>query len=73
VTIDEVANDMLSRLVMNTAQGHSNEHGTPGHPGDQGHRVRSHHQVAFGLASQDTGENAVAEVGCTGLRLISPV
>ena len=29
--------------------------------------------LVFGLASQDTAENALAELGCTGLRFKAPV
>jgi acyl dehydratase len=29
--------------------------------------------LVFGLASQDTAENALAELSCTGLRFTSPV
>jgi len=29
--------------------------------------------LVFGLASQDTAENALAELACTGLRFTSPV
>jgi acyl dehydratase len=74
-TIDEVENNMLSKLVMNTAQGHWNEHAMPGHPWGSGRIVFGliTGSLVFGLASQDTGENALAEVGCTGLRFVSPV
>lgn len=75
-TVDEVENNLLSKLVMNTAQGHWNEHSIPaGHPFGSGRVVFGliTGSLVFGLASQDTGENALAELGCTGLRFMSPV
>src|SRR5208282_6752790 len=73
-TIGEIENQMLTKLVLNTADGHYNEH-----------RMRSTQfgqrlvfglvtgSVCIGLATQDTGENALAELGLTGIRFTSPV
>lgn len=75
-TIDEVENNFTSKQVMNTAQGHWNEHALPaGHPLGTGRIVFGliTGSMVFGLASQDTAENALAELGCTGLRFRSPV
>ena len=73
-TIDEVENQMLTKLVMNTADGHFNEQKMAASPFGQrlvfGLVTGS---VVIGLASQDTGENALAEVGLTGLRFRAPV
>jgi acyl dehydratase len=75
-TIDEVENNLLTKLVMNTAQGHWNEHamrnGGPFGPGRVVFGLVTG-SLVFGLASQDTAENAIAELGCTGLRFVSPV
>jgi itaconyl-CoA hydratase len=75
-TIDEVENNLLSKQVMNTAQGHWNEHAIPdGHPLGTGRIVFGliTGSIVFGLASQDTAENALAELTCTDLRFKGPV
>lgn len=75
-TIDEVENNLLSKQVMNTAQGHWNEHAIPAdHPFGSGRVVFGliTGSMVFGLASQDTAENAIAELGCDGLRFRGPV
>ncbi len=73
-TIGEIENQMLTKLVLNTADGHYNEH-----------RMRSTNfgqrlvfglvtgSVCIGLATQDTAENALAELGMTGIRFTAPV
>ena len=73
-TIGEIENQMLTKLVLNTADGHYNEH-----------RMEStnfRHRLVFGLitgsvciglATQDTGENALAELGLDGIKFTSPV
>ncbi len=73
-TIGEIENQMLTKLVLNTADGHYNEH-----------RMRSTNfgqrlvfglvtgSVCIGLATQDTAENALAELALTGIRFTSPV
>jgi acyl dehydratase len=74
-TVGEVENGLLSKLVMNTAQAHWNEHYLTGGPLGKGRVVFGliTASMVFGLASQDTAENALAELGCTGLRFRAPV
>jgi itaconyl-CoA hydratase len=74
-TVDEVENNLLSKLVMNTAQAHWNEHFLPPGPLGTGRLVFGlvTGSIVFGLASQDVAENALAELGCTNLRFRSPV
>lgn len=75
-TIDEVENNLLSKQVMNTAQGHWNEHAIPtDHPFGSGRVVFGliTASMVFGLASQDTALNALAELGCSQLRFRGPV
>ena len=74
-TVGEVENGLLSKLVMNTAQAHWNEEVMRGGPMGEGRLVFGlvTGSIVFGLASQDTAENALAELGCTGLRFTSPV
>lgn len=69
-TIGEIDNTMFAHLVMNTAQGHFNEHAMKA--GAFGQRVYFGGLTAsmiIGLAAQDTAENALAELGVTGIRL----
>lgn len=75
-TVDEVENNLLSKLVMNTAQGHWNEHAIPAdHPFGSGRVVFGliTASMVFGLASQDTAANAISELGCDELRFTGPV
>jgi acyl dehydratase len=74
-TVGEVENGLLSKLVMNTAQAHWNEHYLTGGPLGSGRVVFGliTASMVFGLASQDTAEQALAELGCTGLRFRAPV
>lgn len=80
-TIGEVENAVMSKLVMNTAQGHWNEHFLDGDSelsitSDMSGRVvfgLITGSVVFGLASQDVCEHAIAELGVSGLRFTSPV
>src|SRR5262249_44338606 len=74
-TVGEVENGLISKQVMNTAQAHWNEHYLTGGPLGTGRVVFGlvTASVVFGLASQDTAEQALAEVGCTGLRFRAPV
>jgi acyl dehydratase len=74
-TISEAESQMLTKLVMNTADGHFNAEKFP-----QGGPFPN--QLVFGLltgsmviglATQDTGEQALAEVKLDGLRFLSPV
>jgi itaconyl-CoA hydratase len=74
-TVDEVEGNLLSKLVMNTAQAHWNEHFLPPGPLGTGRLVFGliTGAMVFGLASQDVAENAIAELGCTKLRFRAPV
>jgi acyl dehydratase len=74
-TIGDVENNLVTKQVMNTAQSHWNEHAMAGSPMGDGRLVFGlvTGSLVFGLASQDTAENALAELGCTGLRFKAPV
>jgi acyl dehydratase len=74
-TIDEVENNALSKLVMNTAQAHWNEHAMAGSPMGEGRLVFGliTASLVVGLASQDTAENALAELGLDKVRFSKPV
>jgi acyl dehydratase len=74
-TIGEVEGAVLAKLVMNTAQGHWNEHFAFNGTAPTGSVVFGlvTGSVVFGLASQDVAEQAIAELGCTDLRFTSPV
>ncbi|MWB79252.1 MaoC family dehydratase [Pseudooceanicola sp. 216_PA32_1] len=77
-TVTEMDNVLITNMVMNTAEGHFNAHRMQG---GQGHGVFTDRVVfgginlsmVIGLAAQDTGEQAVAELGMTGIRLSHPV
>lgn len=73
-TVEPLENVLITNLVMNTAAGHFDEHMMKTAP--FGRRVvfgGVTTALVVGMASQDTAENALAEVGMTGLRLKSPV
>jgi len=74
-TVGDVENNLVTKQVMNTAQGHWNDHAMQGSPMGEGRLVFGlvTASLVFGLASQDTAENALAELSCTGLRFKSPV
>lgn len=76
-TISEVENVLITNMVMNTAQGHFNEHfmqtvGASVYP-----RIISYGgvnlSIVFGLATQDTCENAIAELGMDKIKFSNPV
>ena len=73
-TIDEVENQMLTKLVTNSADGHYNEQKMAGSPFGQrlvfGLITGS---MVIGLATQDTAENALAELTLDNIRLKNPV
>lgn len=73
-TVTEMDNVLLTHLVMNTAQGHFNE--------DRMRETEFGQRIVFGgittsmvigLASQDTAENALAELGLDDIRFPNPV
>ncbi len=73
-TIGEVENQLLTKLVLNTADGHYNEHRMAGT--SFGRRLvfgLITGSVCIGLATQDTGENALAELALTGIKFTAPV
>ena len=74
-TIDEVENNFISKQVMNTAQAHWNEEVMAGSPLGDGRLVFGliTGSMTVGLTSQDTAENAIAELGLTGVRFKKPV
>jgi acyl dehydratase len=75
-TVDEVEGAFLSKLVVNTAQGHWNEHLLPADSPLGGGRLvfgLLTAAIVFGLAAPDTSEHAIAELGCTALRFRAPV
>jgi acyl dehydratase len=74
-TVGEVENGFISKQVMNTAQAHWNEHYLTSGPLGTGRVVFGliTASIVFGLSSQDTAEQALAELSCTGLRFRSPV
>jgi itaconyl-CoA hydratase len=73
-TITPLENVLITNLVMNTAQGHFNEHemkstswGTTLSYGGV------NFSLVLGLASQDCVENALEELGLDNIRLSKPV
>ncbi len=74
-TIDEVENNFISKQVMNTAQAHWNEEAMKGSPMGDGRLVFGliTGSLTVGLTSQDTAENALAEIGIDKVRFRKPV
>jgi acyl dehydratase len=74
-TVGELENSYISKQVMNTAQAHWNEEHLKGSPLGSGRVVFGlvTASIVIGLTSQDTAENALAEVGLDKLRFLSPV
>lgn len=73
-TVEALENVLITNLVMNTAQGHFNEHAMAATPFR--HRITFGGVTAslvIGLASQDTAENALAELGLDKIRFRTPV
>ncbi|MQA94339.1 MAG: MaoC family dehydratase [Streptosporangiales bacterium] len=73
-TVTEMDNVLITHLVMNTAQGHFNEHQMK--ETEFGHRIvfgGITASMVIGLAYQDTGEQALAELEMDGIRFPSPV
>jgi acyl dehydratase len=71
-TIDEVENQYLSKLVVNTAAAHFDEAAM----GSVGGRLvfgLVTGSIVIGLATQDTAECALRELSLTGLRFTAPV
>ncbi|WP_419925429.1 MaoC family dehydratase [Candidatus Poriferisocius sp.] len=74
-TVDEVENNYISKQVMNTAQSHWNEEIMAGSPLGDGRLVFGliTGSMTVGLASQDTAENALCELGLDAVRFKRPV
>jgi itaconyl-CoA hydratase len=73
-TVGEIDNVLITNMVMNTAQGHFNEHLMASSP--LKHRITFGGVTAslvIGLAMQDTGENALVELGLDKIRFKTPV
>ena len=73
-TVTEMDGVLITNLVMNTAQGHFNEDLMSRAP--QGQRIVFGGvtiAMVIGLAMQDTGEQALAELALDHIRLRSPV
>ena len=73
-TVEALENVLITNLVMNTAEGHFNEVAMKDTP--FGQRIVFGGVTAalvIGLASQDTAENALAELSMTGIRFKKPV
>jgi acyl dehydratase len=73
-TVTELENVLLTNLVMNTADAHFNEHAMKQSTFKQ--RISYggvNLSLVFGIATQDTAENALAELGIDKIRFVSPV
>ncbi len=73
-TVEAIENVMITNLVMNTAQAHFNEHAMK--QNRFGQRLTFGGVTAaliIGLASQDTAENALAELSLDKIRFTNPV
>ncbi len=73
-TVEVTENVLITNLVMNTAQGHFNEHAMKDNR--FGQRITFGGVTAaliIGLASQDTAENALAELSLDKIRFSVPV
>src|SRR5438105_12635499 len=73
-TVEGLENVLITNLVLNTAQAHFNEHLAESLP--QKHRITFGGvtaSIVIGLTMQDTGENAVEEVGLDQVRFRVPV
>lgn len=73
-TVTPLENVLITNMVMNTAQGHFNEHIMAATPWG---KILSYGGVNFslvlGLASQDCIENALEELGLDNIKLSKPV
>jgi itaconyl-CoA hydratase len=77
-TVTEMDNVLLTNMVMNTAQGHFNEHAMSRSKGIAGFNTRIvfggiNFSIVIGLAAQDTGEQVLQELGMDKIRLKTPV
>lgn len=77
-TVTEMDNVLLTNMVMNTAQGHFNEHFMQQSSDIAGFDTRIvyggiNFSMVIGLAAQDTGEQVLQELGMDKIRLKAPV
>ena len=73
-TLEVLEQVLITNMVMNTASGHFDKEMMRTHP--VGERIGFGGvtiALCLGLASQDTGENALREVGLDNIRLPAPV
>jgi acyl dehydratase len=73
-TVEGLENVLITNMVMNTAQSHFNEHSMRN--SQYGGRLSYggvNFSLCMGLAMQDCGENALAEMGMDNIRLMNPV
>jgi itaconyl-CoA hydratase len=73
-TVGDVEGQLLTKLVMNTAQAHFNEHAMK--DTSFGQRIifgLVTGSIVIGMATQDTAENAVSELGLDRMRFTAPV
>jgi acyl dehydratase len=74
-TVGEVENQLLTKLVLNTAQAHFNEDAMAESPLGGGRLVFGlvTGSIVIGLATEDTAEHALAEVALDRMRFTAPV
>lgn len=73
-TLEPLEQVMITNLVMNTASGHFDEEVMKSHPAGKRMSFGGVNISMFiGMASQDTAENAIAELGMDKIRLQGPV
>jgi acyl dehydratase len=73
-TMTPLENVLITNMVMNTAQGHFNEHQMAASPfGGILAYGGVNFSLVLGLACQDCCENALAELGLDNIRLTKPV
>jgi acyl dehydratase len=73
-TMTPLENVLITNMVMNTAQGHFNEHQMAATPfGGIIAYGGVNFSLVLGLACQDCCENALAELGLDNIRLSKPV
>ena len=73
-TLEPLEQVLITNMVMNTASGHFDEEVMKSHP--MGKRLSFggvNIAMFVGMASQDTAENAIAELGMDKIRLQGPV
>ena len=73
-TLEPLEQVLITNMVMNTASGHFDEEVMKSHP--MGKRLSFggvNIALFVGMASQDTAENAIAELGMDKIRLQGPV